>query len=69
MAESKEYREKIGNVLLEITDHVPEKRHWYMSLAVECVEKLNNLLDYDGITYPIKDIISCGLSCDVDGAW
>lgn len=52
-----------------IGDHRPgsgkfihPSRHWYISLAVEFVEKLNNLVNYDNLKYSRKAMIRCGLT-------
>lgn len=44
-------------------------RHWYMSLALKCVETINNTQDGGGISLPRKAMIRTGLSLDVVGYW
>ncbi len=44
-------------------------RHWYMPLALQCVNTVNAIVDQDGLSVPRKALIRCSLANDVDGVW
>ena len=42
-------------------------REWYMRLALDCVQKINQKQDENGLSFPRKAMIRCGFSLDIDG--
>ena len=44
-------------------------REWYMRLALECVQKINERHGENGLSFPRKAMFRCGLSLDIDGIW
>ena len=44
-------------------------RKWYVRLALEFVQKINEKQDENGLSFPRKAMIRCGLSLDIDGIW
>ena len=44
-------------------------KKYFLRLADECIQAVNNKRDLNGLTYARKAMISCGLSRHVDGRW
>lgn len=44
-------------------------KKYFLRLADECIQAVNNKRDSNGLTYARKAMISCGLSRHVDGRW
>ncbi|KAL0244865.1 hypothetical protein GEMRC1_008947 [Eukaryota sp. GEM-RC1] len=44
-------------------------KKYFLELASRCIQKLNEQHDDDGLTYPRKAMILCGLALNTTGRW
>ena len=57
-----DYRQQSGKI-----NH--PSRHWYMSTAKTCIDKINEMRDQNGLLLTRKSMIRCGPSFDINGIW
>ncbi|KAG3233961.1 hypothetical protein PI124_g20980 [Phytophthora idaei] len=44
-------------------------KHLFWALASRCIRAISKKRDKDGVLYPRKAMIQCGLSLELDGLW